>query len=180
MSESALLRAVRDEIRSLAAYEDRQVTVEIDEMAPATAHDVHIIVTYGGVSAGPLHADSDGDIDRVYGVDISIALRATKVPRDRYRDFYTSLLTSFEVHQRNIDSKIDKQIAVITAANVFIAAEEALGNQGFTMPLKFSVAGPIRQAPAEIFAGFAGEPAAALIRTLEYRGARRNEVRSNI
>lgn len=177
MSESALLRAVRDRIRAHADYENNHCNVEIDERAPSVAPDLYIIVWHGGVNAGPVHFDSDGDLDTVYGVNVSIAIRSTRIPRDRTRDTYIGLVGSFEVHQRNINAQIDKKIEVITAANVYITAEEPAGQQGFGIPLKFSAAGPIREAPAEIFAGFPGETAAALIRTLEYRGARRNEIR---
>lgn len=180
MSESALLRAVRDRIRAHASYEDRQVQVEIDERAPATAHDIFIIVWPTSYTAGPLHEDNEGDVDRIYGVNVSVCLRSPKVPRDRQGDLLTGLTGSFTVHHRNIDAQIDKQNAVMTAANVFISAEEGAGNQGFSIPLKFSTAGSIREAPAEIFAANASTTPAALIRTLEYRGARRNEVRSNM
>jgi len=177
VSESALMRAVRDQIRAHASYENHHCNVEIDERAPSVAPDLYIIVTYGGVAAGPIHFDSDGDDDTIFGVNVSIAIRSPRKPRDRQRDFWIDLTKSFEVHFRNIQSKVDKQIAVITAANAYITAEEPAGQQGFGIPLKFSALGPIREAPAEIFAGFPGEPAAALIRTIEYRGARRNEIR---
>jgi len=166
-----------DQIRTHADYSSRtrQVTAEFDERAPATAGDLHVIVTSGGITAGPDHDPSGGVIDKVYGVDVSIAIRSPRKPRDRQRELWLDLTKSFETFSRSIESKVDYQIAVMTAANVYIAAEES-STDGFQIPLRLATVGPIREAPPEIFAGF-GEGQAALIRKLEFRGARRKKNR---
>ncbi len=183
MSESALLRAVVSEIRahnSSATYLARQVEVEFDEFAPATVGDLYIMVIPAGVEAGPTHSTSGGVIDRVYAVDVSIALRVPKKPRDRRREFLTdfrgttSIGAHFAQHELNINEQIDFQNLVMTAANTLITAESG-SNEGFIVPLKFAGVGPIREAPAEVFAGMPGESAAALIRTISFRGAQRIE-----
>lgn len=183
MSESALLRAVVTEIRahnSSATYLARQVEVEIDEFAPATVGDLYIMVIPAGVEAGPTHNTSGGVIDRLYGVDVAIVLRAPKKPRDRRREYLTdfrgttSVGARFAQHELNIEEQIDFQNIVMTTANALILAETTSA-EGFTETLKFAGVGPIREAPAEVFAGMPGESAAALIRTIRFRGARRME-----
>ncbi len=191
MSESALLRAVVTEIRahnSSATYLARQVEVEIDEFAPATVGDLYIMVIPAGVEAGPTHdqsggaAASSGWIDRLYSVDVSIVLRTPKKPRDRRREYLTdfrgtaSVGAHFARHWLNIGEQIDFNYDVTTTANALILAESA-STDGFIEPLRFASLGPIRDAPAEVFAGMAGESTAAFIRTIRYRGARRIENR---
>ena len=183
MSESALLRAVVTEIRahnSSATYLARQVEYEIDELAPATVGGLYIMVIPAGVEAGPTHNTSGGVIDRVYGVDVAIALRAPKKPRDRRREYLTdfrgttSIGSHFARHEFNITEQIDFQNIVMTTANALILAESG-SSEGFIETLKFAGLGRIREAPAEVFAGVPGESAAALIRTIRFRGARRIE-----
>ena len=185
MSESALLRAVVTEIRahnSSATYLARQVEIEIDELAPATVGDLYIMVIPAGVEAGPDHSTSGGVIDRLHNVDVAIVLRAPKKPRDRRREYLTdfrgttSIGSHFARHWLNIGQQVDFNYNVTTAANVLILAESGSADE-FTEPLRFASLGPIRDAPAQVFAGMPGEPTAAFIRTIHYRGARRIENR---
>ena len=176
MSESALLRAVRDQIQAHASFDARQVTIEPDEQFPAVAADVHIGVMFGGVTAGPTHGTNHGASDLLYGIDIAIAMRSPKKPMDRRFDLWVDTTTSFETIQVDIDSKVDFQYAVNVAADVLILAETS-SSDGFIEPLKLASVGPIRNAPPEVYAGTGGGTA-ALIRTLQYRGARRIVTRS--
>jgi len=89
MSESALLRAVVLRIRSHADFSNRQVEVEVDELAPATAGDLYIMVIPGGIEPGPTHNPSGGVVDKIYGVDVAIAIKAPPKPRDRRRELLT-------------------------------------------------------------------------------------------
>ena len=171
MSESALLRATRDRIREHADFTDRQVNVELDERAPATAGDLYIIVTFGSVQPGPNHHPAGSVIDWVYGVNVSIVMRAPKKPRDRTRELWVETSASLQTHMDAVMSRVDFQYPLLADANAYILAEES-STFGFVEPLRFAGAGPIRQAPAEVFAG-TGEPAAAVIRTLQFAGARR-------
>jgi hypothetical protein len=164
------------------------VEVEIDELAPATVGDLYIMVIPAGVEAGPTHdqsgglAGSSGWIDRLYSVDVAIVLRTPKKPRDRRREYLTdfrgttSIGAHFARHWLNIGEQIDFNYAVTTTANVLILAESGSADE-FIEPLRFASLGPIRDAPAEVFAGMPGEPTAAFIRTIHYRGARRIENR---
>jgi len=193
MSESALLRAVVTEIRGHVAdvgppivltYLPRQIEVEIDESAPATAGDLYIMVIPGGIEAGPTHNQSGGVVgssgwtDKLYGVDVAIVIRAPAKPRDRQAELLTgfrgttALSTGFETHQLNIETQIDFNYTVTTTANALILAETASTDE-FTEPLRLAGVGSIRPAPAEVFAGVPGEQTAAFIRTIRFRGARR-------
>ena len=173
MSSSALARAVRDRIRLHASFSDktREVTVEIDERAPSTASDLHIIVMPGGTEAGPTLESSGCVIDKLYGIDVAIALRAPKRPRDRSRDAWIDTTESFDTLAADIESQIEFNYPTLDAANVYILAESSSA-EGFMEPLKFAGIGPIREAPAELFAGF-DDPVAAYIRTIQFRNARR-------
>ena len=187
-SESALLRAVVAEIRAhngSATYQARQVEVEIDEFAPATVGELYIMVIPAGVEPGPAHNTSGGVIDKLHGVDVAMVLRAPKKPRDRRREYLTDFRGTvgigahFAKHELNINLQIDFNYDVLATANAFILAESG-STDVFMEPLKFAGLGPIREAPTEVFAGMPGESAAsaaALIRTIRYRGARRIENR---
>ena len=179
---SALVRAVRDQIIAHASYTSKQVQVEFDERAPAAAGDLYIIVTFGSHDVGDIADGNTNMMDEVYGVDVAVAIRSPRKPRDRKRDLWIDTAGSFEVHQRNIKTQIHNKYAVNTAANVFITAEEGTifpapsGEPcGFYRPLMFNGSSQIREAPAGIFAGVPGETQAALIQTLRFRGARRLE-----
>ena len=177
MSESALLRAVRDRIRTHASFSNRQVQVELDDnYCPAIVGDLYVMVVPAGQSEGAHNSVSRYASDILYAVDITVVMRAPKVPRDRQREILIATAASLEVYQLAIESKIDFQEAVTTAANAYIAAEG--GGSPFTEMLKYAGADRIRRAPAELFTGSSGEPVAAIMRTYHYRGARRVKTRS--
>ncbi len=176
MSESALVRAVRDNIATSALFDDRVVSVEPDESVPATAADVYVICTFGGVRAGPAHEPSGPIVDKLYDINVSIALRSPKIVRDRQRRLWIGLASSFETFGEEIESLVDFSYTVTAAANAFILAETG-STFGFQEPLKIADWGPIRDAPPEIFAGTSASSPAAKIRQLQFRGARRTVVR---
>jgi len=176
MSESALVRAVRDNIATSSLFLARVVSVEPDESAPSVAADVFVICTYGGVRAGPAHEPSGPIVDKLYDINVSIALRSPKVPRDRQAKLWVGLSSSFETFGEEIESLVDFNYDVTTAASALILAETG-STFGFQEPLKIADWGPIRDAPPEIFAGTSGASPAAKIRQLQFRGARRTVVR---
>lgn len=179
MSELHLLTAVRDRIRAHAAYESQHCDVEYDELAPAVAPDLYIIVWPGAGEAGDLHSGGR-TIDDLYAVNVSIALRAPKKPRDRKRDLVIELTKSFYVHEKQVRAQLDFDYTTITNANnQMITDGEATGTcDTFIEPLRYNGRGNIRNAPAEIFGGTQGEPIAALIRTIRFSRARRLVSRS--
>ena len=178
--ESALLRAVRDKIRAHTSFTDRQVDIEFDEMAPATAGDVYVMVLFGGVDETPINRSSGTVKDYEYGVDVAIAIRSPRKPRDRQRELWVDTAASFEVYENAIRDQVDFSYSVLDDANTLMIAEtEATGKcDEFIIPLRLTGVGPIRRAPAEVFAGVPGSGYAALIRTMRFRGARRPTTRS--
>ena len=172
MSESALVRAVRDRIRLHAEFENRQVEVELDEHIPPLAGDVYVLVMPGGVEPGPSHPTNQGAIDKLYGVDVAIALRAPRVPTDRRRSLFIALSSSFEIYQAAVELQVDFKYPVLDAANALILAESG-STQGFIEALKFAGVGPFRLIDANTYQASAGEPVAAVMRTIRFRGARR-------
>jgi hypothetical protein len=177
MSESALVRAVRDQIRASSSITDRQCDVELDEIAPPTAGDVYILVMSAGTEAGPSHNANQGARDILYSVDVSIALRAPKVPRDRQRKLFIALTQSYEVYSGYVMDQVDFKYPVNDAANAYILAETA-STDVFIEVLKFANSSRFRLAPAGLFLATTGEQVAAVIRTIHFRGARRLEQRN--
>src|SRR3972149_673131 len=99
MSESALLRAVRDRIRLHADFENRQVEVELDEHVPPTSGDLYVLVVSAGVEPGPSHVTNAGAIDKLYNVDATSAMRAPRVPSDRRRSLFIGLSETLETYE---------------------------------------------------------------------------------
>jgi len=175
-SETALLEAVRNRLRTQLTLDDHQCEIEFDEMAPATVGDKYLVVLPGGVSDGPAHRTSGQVIDEVIGVDVTVVLRATSVPRDRHRDVYLRNLMSLNDLIQKVRDAIDFKYEVNTAANVIITGLTG-STYGFTEPLKFQgmQARPVKVS-AEFFAA-SKEPVAGLARTVYFRGARRIQAR---
>jgi len=176
MSESALLRAVRDRIRLHADFENRQVEVELDEHVPPTSGDLYVLVVSAGVEPGPSHVTNAGAIDKLYNVDVTIAMRAPRVPSDRRRSLFIGLSQSFETYEAAVELQVDFKYPVLAAANAYLFAETG-STEGFIEPLKFAGVGPFRQVPAETFYAASGEIVAAVVRTIRFRGARRIQTR---
>jgi len=177
MSESALARAVRDQIRLNSAYNDRDVDVELDEVVPPVKGELYIIVIPAGIEAGPTHESSGCVIDELFSIDIVVIRRSPRVPSDRERKLFIAITRSFEVDRRNILSAVDFSYSVLTAANAYILAEES-SSEGFIEPLKQASVGRFRTATAETFRAAPGETNAGVARTISYRGARRIQTRS--
>ena len=173
MSQAHLALAVRDEIRALAAYEAKHCNVEWDEHAPAVAPNLYIIVMPGEVRREP-SGDPASVEDYEYGIDIAIALRSTYRARDRERDLWVATTKSFYKHFQQINAVVDMNYTTLSAANTLMVTDgEAIPDcDTFVEPLRFERLGPIRPAAAEVFAAVS-ESQAALIRTIQYRGARR-------
>lgn len=185
MSESALLRAVVLRIRAEGTFENHQVEVELDEEAPATSGDVFVMVVSGGITPGPNHDKRTGGvIDKLYAVNVAIAMRATKKPRDRRRELLTGfrgvteLDVSMEKYMLAVEAQIEFDYATINAANTLITAETS-STEGFIEPLVFAGAPPGRLVDGSlIFDSVGGEPNAAFVRTIRFEGARRIETRT--
>ena len=174
MSESALLRAVRDQLRaSPVSYTNAQCEIELDtDELPAAVGDKYIAVLPAGWVEGPEHR-SGGVKDYIYSIDVAVILRSTRLPRDRKRDTLYATLSGLNYEINRISNQIDFKYAVNTAANVIILADES-SSEGFIEPLGVaSVDAKPTPVPSEWFAGVAGEPQAGLMRVIHFHGARR-------
>lgn len=174
MSESALLRAVRDQLRaSPASYTTAQCDIELDfDIIPSSVGDLYVMVLSGGYQTHPNHATSGGVIDEVYSIDVAVVKRAPKVPRDRRRDMLFPALNSLRTEIKKIVLQIDFKYAVTTAANVIILADDS-SSEGFTEPLKLESVGRVQDCPAEWFKAMPGEQVAGVMRVIHFGGARR-------
>lgn len=177
MSESALVRAVRDRIRAHSDFADHQVRVELDEFAPPVTGNLYVMVLSAGEEAGPRHNPNQGASDKLYHVDVTVCLRATHRPRDRQREMFVGLTKSFETYKVAIENQIDFRYEVNDAADAYILAETG-SSEGFIEPLKFASVSPFRRAPASLFLAAEGETVAAVLRPIHFRGARRIVTRS--
>lgn len=180
-AEKNLLIAVRDRLRSVNDWTDEQCQVEHDEVAPAVAGNLYVVVMTGGWTPGPRHRTSGGVSDLIYSVDVSVAKRVANVPKDRLRNVFLHNLDS-------LDEELDKVYRVVDwggepdedgdyplmrLANALIL-EETGSEQGFVEPLKFS---SIERRPrivgGELFSAKSGQPQVGMVRTMSFTGARR-------
>lgn len=174
MSELHLLTTVRDQLRAVTGYEDEHVDIEPNEGAPAIAADFYIMIIPAGFTTGAEH-DGLTVEEYIYSIEIAVALRSTKLARDRHKNLVVELTKSFHEHHNNIKSKVDANLTTMAAMNTSMIADgEATGTcDTFTLPLRLEDVGRIRIAPPELYAGVSGQHPAALIRTYRYGGATR-------
>lgn len=177
-TESALLEAVRNQIRSVLDVEDRQCEVEFDEIPPSAVGQLYIMVLPGTVAAGPVHDSSGGVMDRTFSTDVSVLMRLTRKPLDRQRDFFNDNLESINSRLQEVFDAIDFSYVTMNAANVIIQANES-SSEGFIIPLRFAGMGPVRVVPGEFFHGGGTEERAGLIRRMSFGGALRRLTRTN-
>jgi hypothetical protein len=181
MSETALLRAVRNQIRLAAGFSGantHRVRIELDENVPAITGDYYALVTPGPITAGPSQETNEGAEDLLYSFNVSVIMRAQKKPRDRRRELFLDLTAGMQIYTNLIKSYVDFQENILTLANALIVTEET-STEGFIEMPKLAEMGPIRQAPAEIY-GASNEPQAGIIRTMHFRGARRIKTRTQV
>ena len=145
MSESALLRAVRDRIRLSETFADHQVLVELAEEAMPTSANLQILILPEQVRPGP-HNRNGTCSDTYYDISVIVAMRGANTPRDRNRNLLVGLVSSFETIKRAIDAQIDWSYATNDAANALILAEEG-SSEGFMEPLGFNGMGPVQSCP---------------------------------
>ena len=172
MSSSALARAVRDAIQGLATFRDSQVTAEVDERAPSRAGDLHVIVWPGGTDEDDTNETSGCVLDKVFGINVSIAMRSPRKARDHQGEFWIQATDSFDTYAAAIVAAIHYDYAINTTANATILSESGSA-EGFIEPLRCTGIGPIREAPPDIFADDPRSRRVAFIRTITFRGARR-------
>ena len=172
MSEIALLTAVRNSIRDLSDFSDREVEIEFDERAMQGIATKYVAVMPGGVTPGPYHNSSGGVSDKLYGVDVLVVKRGVSKPRDRARDLFLQNSIGLGDLIDAIETGVDFDYTVMNAANAIIG-----GSEGFIEPLVFAGLGRIATVDSSVFAGVPGENQAGLKRILMLRRARRIKTR---
>lgn len=177
MSETALLVAVRDQIREICGYKPHECNIEYDEVPPAIAGEVYVVVMPGGWQPGENNAKGGGVLDEIYSVDVSVIMRATRIPRDKTRDLYLDLLDGLNVRVKAIRAAVHFNLEVMAAANENLEDSSALP---FIETLKFSgMDRRPRLVGAEVFGDKPGERRAGLARTINFSGARRIQYSSD-
>ncbi len=166
---TALIQAVRDELRATLSLNDSQCDIEMDDQVPANVGDLYLTVIPGDVSAGPRHRSSGGVKDKIYAVDVDIILRATAIPRDRRRSLITENLVGLNALAERVENAIDFVYGVNTRAATYLPTSEA----GFVEPLSFLSKGRPREVSTDVFAAVPGKHAAGIGCTVCFGLARR-------
>ena len=173
MSETALLTAVRHQIITKCGYTDSQVGIELDEIIPPLVGDVYVHVAPGEWTPGDANNTSGGVLDEVLSVDVTVIMRAAKVPKDRRRGVLIDNLDGINVRLRKIITAIGNfSYDLINEANALLSD----GAEGFVEPLRFRGMSKPHVVPSEQFSARAGEPQAGIERTAKFGGARRIQV----
>lgn len=173
-AETALLLAVRDQIREACNYAPKECEVEFDEMAPATVGEVYVAVIPASWQTGDAGRTSGGVRDEVFGVEVVVIARATRLPRDRSRSLFIDSLIGINSRCSAIIDAIHADNAVMQRANVLLTE----GGDQFCKPLFFeSCDGKPHEANGQLFASNRNEQAAGMVRAVRFSGARRTRVR---
>lgn len=171
-SEKFLMIAVRDRLRTEWPYKPGECDVDLDEDTPATIGQLYVGVLPGGWQPARWHNTCGGVNDLLYGVKVMVIRRISNVPKDRRVDVFLRDFGNLADEMDRIYQSIDFNYLVNDRANELITAETG-STEGFVEPLKFvSIEERPRVAPAEIFGG-SRDPAAGLMRTISFFGARR-------
>jgi hypothetical protein len=178
ITESALLRAIRDKLRAQDAFDDSKVGIEPDESPPASIGDLYVIVKPGGVRPGPAHRSSGGVRDKIVAVEVHVLMRLPKHPRDRRTDIFMANLNSLNAYLAIVEDAIDFKYDVLTDANQFI--EDEIGStEGFIMPPVYAgETSTPRTVAGEHFSARPGETDAGMTKAIRFDDARRIWTRS--
>ena len=175
-SETALLQAVRDQIRERCGYKDYECECEYDEMAPATTGDIYIAVLPGGWQPGPVNDLGGGVLDEILGVEVCVVKRATSKPRDRKRGLFLENLEGLNERIFSILAQQHFCVEVKARADALIDSTEM-----FIEMLKWAGCDQRpRAVGSEFFAARSGENSAGLARSVYFRGATRTQRVSSI
>lgn len=167
MSELALLTGVRDYLRFALSLEDNQCQVEIDEQAPATAGNTYLTVHASTSSPGPFNSTNTNILDEIYGVSVTVALRAVRLPRDRSRNFVLDNMSGLTALVTRVIRAVNNNYALMATVNT-LAGDGAK----FITPLSQPSKGQIRTVGSEYFGDMSGEERGGLVRTITFNGAR--------
>ncbi len=175
-SQSALLLAVQDRLRTALGYTATQCAVEYDELPPAIASHFYVSIIPGPVTPGPHNQKSGGVLDEIVEFAVAVVNRAPRLPRDRSRGLMLDEITGLNTIHKLIRAEIHFDYDLINAASLYCDETSSLSGpfrQGFSEPAKFAGLSTPAMVGAEYFAGHHGEERAGLKRIARYSGARR-------
>lgn len=175
-SESALLIAVRDQIRELLDYLEDECEVEYTELTPAAVGQVYVAITGGGLVPGPAHAPSEGTVDQIFSINVTVIVRAENTPRDRQRKLYLGTAKALNLRLELIRAIIDQQWSVVDRANTLLT-EAGDTAQGFLHWLVWEGGDPKPRAVGNEVFGSAVETTVGLARTFRFGKAQRMQIK---
>ncbi len=182
-AETTLLEAVRDAVQAALSLQDRQCDVELDDIVPAIAGDLHVVIVPNGFGPGPRHMTSGTVIDQVVGCRVVVFQRMADVPRDRRRNVFLERTKGLNRLLNQVHAAIDFSYPVLDAANTSLGSAITEG-EGFREPLKFAGVDPRPQTvmhdPYEAASNprRGADPVLAIKRGINFSGARFLKVRT--
>jgi hypothetical protein len=119
MSLSAMLIAVRNQLRTACSFSNSECDVQNDPMPYPTAGR-RVITVYPGECRGGPH--SDQGIHEWIGINVGITLRLSGTPNDAITsEIFLKTLTGIEALSRKVMVAVHRNYAVMAAANAIIA-----------------------------------------------------------
>ncbi len=154
MSLSAMLVAVRNELRTACNFSNAECDVQNDPMPYPTAGRRTIAVYPGDCRGGP---HSDQGIHEWIGVNVGITFRMSGTPMDAITsELYLKALTGIEAISRKIMVAVHRNYTIMAAANTIIATAsdiaadpdhdppiEAFTTDKFIAPLEWRFTTPV-------------------------------------
>ncbi|HUT88741.1 MAG TPA: hypothetical protein VMY37_04550 [Thermoguttaceae bacterium] len=125
MSLSALLTAVRNQVRNQLKLEKLECGCQLDGHPPPSFGGRYVAVHPTGW--GPGDSQIDHGLDEVYRVTCTITMRTPVVPKDRMMDeLFLKALSGMETLAREIIAHVHQNYTVMNEANSLIAGDDKL------------------------------------------------------
>ncbi len=144
MSLSALLLAVRNQLRTECGFTDVECDAHDDPQPHPTAGKRFIAVYPGECHGGP---HSDLGIQEYLGINVGITLRFSGTPQDFIsNEIYLKSLRGMEALSRKVVLAVHRNYDVMNGANTIIAEvldEEVADIEGFITPLDWVWTTPV-------------------------------------
>lgn len=170
-TETAMLVAVRDRLRTELSLTNDECEIEYDELAHASVGKRYVIVIPGGLRPGELHDPNSGTMDEIVSVSVMVILRNRDVPRDRMRQMFVSTNAALNRQIARVREAIDCKVDLLAEADEWLVTAQT--GQGFCEMLRWvGQDDKPRGVNPEIFSGD-GTQAAGMARVIRFSGARR-------
>lgn len=163
MSEYAMLRAVRDKLRSSLNYQTHECMIDLDNSTPAIAGQVYV-----GVSSANWISEYSESLSEIFDVDVAIYLKAQVSPRSDYEPLWRDM----DRRMREIITKLHLQWDVMNAANALIPGDSSTVSK-FCVPLRYARANKSMELLDGSHFGSQPDKALGMKRVLHFVGAQR-------